>query len=149
MTVVTMKPSIRRTVAAVLLGIGGCMAASGATATGDQFWPRTGELVGVVAVFSAIVWFMFVPVRLEFDRVELTIRYLFGRTRTVPWYELELYGDGGGCFTLQFEGQSFQIFSPAFDPCDWHQLVALLSARFPDCKADGWIGPTLFRWRRK
>ncbi len=63
--------------------------------------------------------------------------------------ELELYGDAGGCFTLQFEDRSFQIFAPAFDPREWHQLVALLSTRFPDCKADGWIGPTLFRWRKK
>ena len=144
-----MKPSVWRTAAAVLLGIGGCMAASGFTATGDQFWPRTGELVGVVTVFLAIVWFMFVPVLLEFDRVELTIRYLFGRRHTVPWYELELYGDAGGLFTLQFQGQSFQIFSQAFAPRDWHQLAGLLSTRFPDCKADGWVGPSLFRWRRK
>ena len=77
------------------------------------------------------------------------ILLVFGRTRTIPWYELKLYGDAGGCFTLQFEDQSFQIFAPAFDPRDWHQLVTLLSTRFPDCKADGWIGPALFRWRKK
>ena len=149
MTVVTIKPSAWRTAAALLLGIGGCMAASGFTATGDQFWARTGELVGVVTLVFAIVWLMFVPVRLEFDRVELTIRYLFGRSHTIPWYELELYGDGRGVFMLQFENRSFQIFSQAFAPRDWHQLIGLLSTRFPDCKADGWFGASLFRWRRK
>ena len=149
MSVVSMKPSMWRTAATLLLMIGGCMASAGFTATGDQFWPRTGELVGVVTLLLGIVWVMFVPVQLEFDRAELAIRYLFGRSRTIPWYELELYSPGNNVFMLQFEGQSFQIFSDAFAGRDWHQLIDFLSTRFPECKADGWAGASLFRWRRK
>ncbi len=92
---------------------------------------------------------MFVPVQLEFDRVELTIRYVFSRSRTLPWYELQLYGPGDGVFMLQFESQTFQVFSAAFSPRDWWQLTDLLSTRFPECEADGWAGASLFRWRRK
>jgi hypothetical protein len=149
MNVVSMKPSVWRTAAALLLMIGGCMAASGFTATGDQFWRRTGELVGIVVLFLTSIWFMFVPTRLEFDRVELTIRYLFRRSCTLPWYKLELYGSGNNVFMLQLEGQSFQIFSQAFATRDWHQLMNFLSTRFPERKADGWAGASLFRWRRK
>jgi hypothetical protein len=144
-----MKPSIWRTVALLLLVVGTCMAASGFTATGGQFWTRTGMLGGVVALLFAGVWFMLVPVRLEFDRVELTIRYPLGRSNTIPWCELELYGDVRGLFILQFEDQSFQIFPQAFSHRDWHELISFLSTRFADCKADGWAGPALFRWRRK
>jgi hypothetical protein len=149
MTVVTMKPSAWRTVGALMLGIGGCMAASGFTAGGAQFWARTGEMLAVTAFFFAFVWIAFVPMQLEFDRVELTIRYLLRRSRTTPWSELELYGDGRGTFMLQFEGQTYQIFSAAFSSRDWWQLTNFLSTRFPECKADGWAGASLFKWRGK
>jgi hypothetical protein len=125
------------------------MAASGFTATGAEFWVGTGVLLGVVAVAFAAVWLMFVPIRLEFDRVELTIRYLLGRSRTLPWFELDLYGPSEGVFVLQFESKTFQIFSAAFSAADWGELTHFLSTRFPECEADGWVGSTLVRWRRK
>ena len=113
------------------------MAATGSTTTGAQFWARTGELALVVTVALGAVWFMFVPVRLEFDRVELTIRYFFGRTRTIPWCELELYGSGNNVFMLQFEsGHTFQIFPAAFSEQDLWELTNFLSMRCPECKAD-------------
>ena len=145
-----MRPSLWRAASTLLLMIGGCMAASGYTATGAQFWARTGEIALVVTVALGFVSFMFVPVRLEFDRVELTIRYLLRRTRTIPWCELELYGPGNNVFMLQFEtGHTFQIFSAAFSAQDWWELTNFLSTRFPERKADGWAGASLYRWRRK
>ena len=149
MTVVNMKPSVWRAAAALLLIVGGFMTARGFTATGDQFWPNTGTLAGVVTLALAIVWFMFVPIQLEFDRVELTIRYLFRRSRTILWYELKSYGPGNNVFVLQFETRTLKIFYQAFAPADWHQLISFLSMRYPECKADGWLGASLFRWRRK
>ena len=125
------------------------MAASGFRATGKQLWPHIGELAGVVTLVLAIVWFMFVPTRLEFDRVELTIRYLFRGSRTIPWFGLKYYGPGRGVFVLQFESRSFRVFSQAFAPGDWRQLISFLSERYPECKADGWFGASLFRWREK
>ena len=126
------------------------MVASGVTATGDQFWPRTGELVGVTGVFFVVSWCSFVPIGIEFDRVEVTIRYLFRRGTTIPWHELERYGPRNNVFVLQFETCSFQILSDAFAPAEWHQLITLLDTRFGDCKDDEWFGlPRLFRWRRK
>src|SRR3954451_24557734 len=114
MRVVSMRPSAWRAGVSLVLPVGGCMAASGFTATGAEFWVGTGVLLGVVAVAFAAVWLMFVPIRLEFDRVELTIRYLLGRSRTLPWFELDLYGPSEGVFVLQFESKTFQIFSAAF-----------------------------------
>jgi hypothetical protein len=92
MTFVSMRPSVWRTASALLLIIGGGMAVRGFTATGNQFWSHTGALAGLVAVALGIVWFLFVPIQLEFDRVELTIRYLFRRSRTILWFELMRYG---------------------------------------------------------
>jgi hypothetical protein len=125
------------------------MAVRGFTATGNQFWSHTGELAGIVALALAIVWVLFVPIQLEFDRVELTIRYLLRRSRTIPWFELKYYGPGRGVFVLQFESRSFRVFSQAFAPGDWRQLISFLSERYPECKADGWFGASLFRWREK
>lgn len=125
------------------------MAASGFTATGEQFWPKTGELAGVVTLVLVIVSLMFVPIQLKFDRVDLTICYLFSRSRIIPWCELEYYGPGSNVFVLQFESGSFQIFSEAFAPADWYQLTSFLATRYPERKADGWFGVRGFRWRRK
>jgi hypothetical protein len=125
------------------------MAASGFRATGKQLWPHIGELAGVVTLVLAIVWFMFVPTRLEFDRVEFTIRYLFRRSQTIPWFGLKYYGPGRGVFVLQFETRSFQIFSQAFAPGDWYHLITFLDTRYAECKADGWFGGRGFRWHTK
>lgn len=149
MHVVSMKPSVWRTAGTLLLTTAACMAALGFTATGTYFWVATGALFGVVALSFGFTWFMFVPVRLEFDRVDLTIRYWLGRSRTIPWFELEYYGPAKNVFILQFENQSFQIFPKAFAPRDWNQLISFLKTRFPECEADGALGSILFRWRKK
>jgi hypothetical protein len=125
------------------------MAVRGFTATGNQFWPHIGELGGIVAFALAIVWVLFVPIQLEFDRVEFTIRYLLRRSRTIPWFELKHYGPRNNVFVLRFESRSFRVFSQAFAPADWHQLISFLSERYPECKADGWFGASLFRWLEK
>ena len=125
------------------------MIVKGITATGDQFWPHTGELAGLVTLLLAVFWFAFVPIQLEFDRVELTIRYLFRRSLTIPWFELKSYGFGRNVFVLQFETRSFQIFSQAFAPADWHQLISFLSERYPECKGSKWFGTRGFPWRKK
>ena len=146
MQVVTLKPSAWRTSVALFVMIASSMVAMGLTATGDQFWPRIGALVGLVPLTLGIVWFMFVPVQLEFDRVEITTRYRFRRSRTFPWYDLEYYGPRGRMFVLQFAERTLKIFSQAFAPSDWYELTNFLDNRYPECKADGWFGRSGFRW---
>src|SRR5678809_833261 len=131
MTVITLKPSVWRTLSALVLGIGGIMAAEAATNDGS-LWVRAGVLIGVTTFLFVFVWLMFVPIRLEFDRVELTIRYPFRRRCTIPWYELERYSYGRLHFTLQFEGGTFHIFFHAYSGQDWWKLTNFLSTRFPD-----------------
>jgi hypothetical protein len=149
MKLVTLKSNAWRTSAALLLMISSGMVAIGLTATGDQFWPRIGALVGLVALALGIVWFIFVPVELQFDRVELTIRYRFRRSCTIPWCDLEYYGPRRRMFVLQFAGRSLKLFSQAFAPSDWYELMSFLDDRYPECKADGWFGRSGFRWHTK
>jgi hypothetical protein len=146
MKVVKLRPSAGRASVALLLMITSWMVARGAIATGSYFWPRTGALVGLVAFGLLMVWFIYVPVELEFDRVDVTIRYRFRRRRSFQWYELEYYGRRGSVFVLQFAGRTFKLFWQAFAPADWYELVSFLDDRYPERKADGWLRGKGFRW---
>jgi hypothetical protein len=110
MKVVALRPSAWRTSAALLFMIASSMVAVGFTATGDQFWPRMSALVGLVALALVIVWFIFVPVELEFDRVEITIRYRFRRSRTIPWLSLSITDRVGVCSSCSSQAGPSSFF---------------------------------------
>jgi len=147
---VRLRPSLLRTATAVLLAIGGVIAASSATGTAEHWWDRAVTLFVPVGIAFVAISIMFVPMRLEFTDTEFSIQFLWSRVHTISWDELEYYGPGNNVFMIQFYGrQAFQIFPPAFRRDQWYQLTNFLSTEFPDCKADGSFGGGLFKWRKK
>jgi hypothetical protein len=100
--------------------------------------------LGIPVVLSpVIVWFMFVPRRIEYSDTQITISTLLG-TQTYAWSDLYCYGTGRGVYKIQFTGDSqpYQIFAGAYSDQEWSQLVALMNTRFPDRVQSGFsIGP--------
>lgn len=94
-----------------------------------------------------IVWFMFVPSRLEFSDSEFTIQFPLRPLHKLAWSDLKYYGSGNNVFMIQFaDVGTFQIFPQAFRRSEWRMLKNFLTATFSDRKASGYIGDRMFRW---
>ena len=50
-----------------------------------------------------LIWFMFVPSRLEFSDSEFTIKFPFRPLHKLNWSDLRYYGSGENGFLFQFE----------------------------------------------
>lgn len=150
---VHLKPSFLRSSCAVLIAIAAVSVLPYLwQGYYEHHWWSRGYMLSLLvpAVFCVFaVWLMFVPVRLEFDDTHFTIQLPLRRPHTLPWEELKYYGPGQNVFMIQFAGrEAFQIFARAFPRDQWRLLTNFLSDRFPDCKASGWIGPFMFKWRK-
>jgi hypothetical protein len=85
------------------------------------------------AVIGSLIWFFFVPRRLEFSNTDIMIKPALESLRTLGWEELESYGPGRGVFILRFSGCSpFQIFTLGFRRSEWRLLKRFLHENFPD-----------------
>ena len=102
-----------------------------------------------VSLAPVIIWFMFVPRRLEYSESEFSITNRMARDFNAPWSRLQYYGPGNNVFMIQFEGrQAFQIFAFAFPKEEWNEFALFLTDRFPNKKATGSIFGRLFRWKK-
>jgi len=120
---------------------------------GNLWWSRhyIVSLLIPLVIMLLVAWFAFVPATLEFSSTEFTIKFPFREGCTLSWDELDLYYRvWGNVLMIQFEtGQTFQILPYAYSREQWQQFMNFLSTRFPDNKASGDIGGTLFKWRRR
>lgn len=115
-------------------------------------WPREYMLTLLIpfAIAPTLVWFMFVPKRLEFSETQFTIQFPFRPLHTLDWSDLEYYGAGENVFMIQFASiGTFQIFGQAFRRNDWRLLRNFLRSTFPDKRASGSIGDWMFKWPRR
>jgi hypothetical protein len=116
----------------------------------DKNWWGAGYIESLSIPFviaPVLVWFIFVPRRLEYSDSEFVIDRRFTSICSLPWSQLCYYGKGNNVFMIQFEGrQAFQFFAGAFSKSEWAAFLAFLSDRFPDKKASGYIGARMFRW---
>ena len=119
----------------------------------EQKWWTFDYVLGLaipIALMPILVWFIFVPSRLEVTDKGFDIRFPFRRAQTLPWNKLKYWGKGESVFMLQFDGSAtLQIFARAYPREQWSKLVELLSARFPEQKATGWFGARGFIWKRR
>jgi hypothetical protein len=117
----------------------------------NHWWTRD-YMLSLLIPFSIaplVVWFMFVPSRLEFSDSEFTIQFPFRPLHTLNWSDLQYYGFGENVFMIQFAGVgTFQIFPQAFRRGDWRMLKNFLGSTFPDRKASGYFGDRMFKWPR-
>jgi hypothetical protein len=103
-----------------------------------------------LVIFPVIVWFMFVPKRLEYSESDFVIDRRFAKICTLPWSQLRYYGPGNNVFMIQFEGrQAFQLFAGAYGRSEWAAFLAFLSNRFPHQRASGYLGARMFKWRKR
>jgi hypothetical protein len=119
----------------------------------ENRWWTHGYMLSLLIPFGIaplLVWFMFVPSRLEFSDRGFTIRFPFRPLHTLDWSDLQHYGSGPNVFMIQFAGVgTFQIFPQAFRRSEWRILKNFLSTAFPDRKAAGYFGDRMFKWPRK
>jgi hypothetical protein len=118
----------------------------------DHWWTRDYMLSLLIpfGIAPLIVWFLFVPSRLEFSDSEFTIQFPFRPLHTLDWSDLKYYGSGENVFMIQFASVgTFQIFSQAFRRGEWRMLKNFLSSTFPDRKASGYFGDRMFKWPRR
>lgn len=136
-TPVDLKPSFMRTVSRfylvwfVLLGL--------SYITGSWVKPAEELYVTLIciaippAAVGSLIWFLFVPRRLEFSNTDITIKPALESLRTLGWDELEFFGPGRGLFILRFSGCSpFQISTLGFRRSEWRLLKRFLYDNFPD-----------------
>ncbi|HVF71725.1 MAG TPA: hypothetical protein VM940_08955 [Chthoniobacterales bacterium] len=148
---VHLRPSFLRSTASVTLALA-------ALAVATYFWQGYREnhwwthrymlsLLIPFGIAPLMVWFMFVPARLEFSDKDFTIRFPFRPLHTLDWSDLQHYGSGPNVFMIQFAGVgTFQIFPQAFRRSEWRMLKSFLSTTFPDRKASGYFGDRMFKW---
>jgi hypothetical protein len=119
----------------------------------ENHWWTHGYMLSLLIPFGIallIVWFMFVPSRLEFSDREFTIKFPFRPLHTLNWSDLQYYGSGENVFMIQFASVgTFQIFPQAFRRSEWRMLKNFLITTFPDRKASGYFGDRMFRWPRR
>jgi hypothetical protein len=117
----------------------------------NHWWTRD-YMLSLLIPFSIaplVVWFMFVPSRLEFSDSEFTIQFPFRPLHTLNWSDLQYYGFGENVLMIQFAGVgTFQIFPQAFRRGEWRMLKNFLATTFPDKKASGYFGDRMFKWPR-
>jgi hypothetical protein len=151
---VQLRPSFLRCVAWVTLGL---VVVTAATYFWEGYrehhwWTRDYILTLLVpfAIVPVVVWFMFVPRRLEFNDSEFTIQYPFRPLHILEWADLKYYGPGPNVFMIEFiDVGTFQIFPRAFRRSEWRLLKNFLSTTFPDRKASGYFGDRMFKWPRR
>ena len=114
----------------------------------NHWWTRD-YMLSLLIPFSIaplVVWFMFVPSRLEFNDSEFTIQFPFRPLHTLNWSDLQYYGFGENVFMIQFASVgTFQIFPQAFRRGEWSMLKNFLATTFPDRKATGSFGDRMFK----
>ena len=134
---VDLRPSFLRTLCSFFLVFGALTAlfyvfGTSSTHAGDSQETLLGSLL-VSTLLGSLVWFFFVPRRLEFSDTQFTIKAPLGRLQTFRWDELEYFGPGRGVFVIQFLGcSSFQIFTFGFPHSKWRLLKRFLYDNFPD-----------------
>lgn len=115
-------------------------------------WWSVGYVLSLAIPFMIVptaVWFMFVPGHLEFDDLSLFVQPRFRNMLTLQWSEMIHWGKGQGVFFIRFSGgQIISIFSRAYPPEHWINLTEILSAKFPDRTADGYVATWTFRRHR-
>jgi hypothetical protein len=118
----------------------------------DHKWWAPEYIASLAIPFTVapiVIWFMFVPRRLAYSETEFVLENWPATRCQLAWSQLKYYGPGEGVFMIQFEGrQAFQILGAAFPSSDWREFVDFLSNRYPEKKASGTIGSSLFRWRK-
>ena len=119
----------------------------------ENHWWTHGYMLSLLIPFGIaplIVWFMFVPSRLEFSDSEFIIQFPFRRRHTLNWSDLQYYDSGENVFMIQFTSVgTFQIFPQAFRRSEWRMLKNFLVTTFPDRKASGYFGDRMFKWPRR
>jgi hypothetical protein len=119
----------------------------------ENHWWTHGYMLSLLIPFGIaplVVWFMFVPSRLEFSDSEFIIQFPFRRRHTLNWSDLQYYDSGENVFMIQFTSVgTFQIFPQAFRRSEWRMLKNFLVTTFPDRKASGYFGDRMFKWPRR
>ena len=87
----------------------------------------------IIMLVPTIVWFAFVPSRLEFSDTGFTVKFPFRPLHAIDWSDFHSYGPGENTLVIQFtDSRTFQIFPQAYHPSDWRVLENFLSSKFPD-----------------
>ena len=60
------------------------------------------SLIIIPPALGSLIWFFFVPRRLEFSNTFITIKPALGSLRTLRWDELEYFGPARGVFVFSF-----------------------------------------------
>src|SRR5580765_1908253 len=94
---VDLKPSFVRTVNSylvfvVLFGLPYFIGAS--VKHGGKEHDALISLIIIPAALGSLIWFFFVPHRLEFSNTDIAIKPALGSLRTLRWDELEYFGPG-------------------------------------------------------
>ena len=96
----------------------------------------------LVSPIALISWMMFVPRYLYFSDSHFSVEFFMRERSIEDWDNLKCWGNGNGVFILQFDGgQTYQILPTAYSPDQWSKLIAFVTSRYPDRKANGWFGP--------
>jgi hypothetical protein len=119
----------------------------------ENHWWTHGYMLSLLIPFGIaplIVWFMFVPSRLEFSDSKFIIQFPFRPLHTLNWFDLQYYGAGENVFMIRFTSVgTFQIFPQAFRRNEWRMLKNFLVTTFPDRKASGYFDDRMFKWPRR
>lgn len=103
-------------------------------------------LIAIVFLFPLLVWVMFVPHAIEWSDTHCVVRTRFHGPLAFAWEQLVGFGNGRGCFLLQFQGaRQFAIHSGAFDRARWKEFTAFLRHAYPKKECRGWVRPQGFR----
>ena len=134
---VDLKPSFLRTVSSFYVVFIALFALSYVTGASSKYAGEADNawigLIIVPAVLGSLIWFFFVPRRLEFSNSDITIKPALESLQIFDWDELEYFGPGRGVYVLQFYGSStFQIFTFGFRRSQWRLLKRFLYENYPE-----------------
>lgn len=144
----TLKPSFRRTFFCMIWQLWSVIplwAIFHRLHTGHWWNPDfAAQIVIAPVLLPPLVYFGFVPRRVEWTNTECRIRLKLDCTRILPWTQLCAYGDGNNVFYLKFHGVTrFQIFAGAFPRDDWKALLCFLKRNYPVRKTS-WLSRAIW-----
>jgi hypothetical protein len=103
-------------------------------------------VLAIIPLIFAILTWLGVGDTIEFSDDECKILSAGGKEMRYAWKDLQYYGDGKGFYMIEFkDNPALQIYQGCYSSEDWSKLMDFLSFRYPDQKADGYIGSRLFK----
>jgi hypothetical protein len=109
----------------------------------DHWWSSTYILSLAIpfTLIPLIVWIVFVPSRVRYDREAFELSSYFFGTRQLSFSTLEKWGFGQQVLFLKFEPKLVQIALAFYPQIEQAKLLAFLATNFPERKSSWLVLP--------